>query len=657
MILNKLARLSAIMTVLILISCPLMAANTVPTLSAVAPNADTTAPYIWRTYICTYSDADGYANLKICRLLVNTAVSSNGGGYFLYNRSTNKFFMYKNDGSLVGGITRGTAGIISSENASLDCRRTRVMLSGSTITIAWVVKFNVNMSGKKHNIYVRTEDAAGGVCGFACKGTVTINQLPTLSAITPSSGTTTPNVWRTYTCTYSDADGYANLRLCRLLINTSTSSNGAGYFLYNRSTNKFYMYRNDGSLIGGIARGTTGTISTENALLDCGGTRVTFSANTITIVWKVKFNLTMSGKVQNIYARAEDAVGGVCGFVSKGTVTINQTPTLGTITPTDDSTSPNIWRTYTCRYSDADGYSNLKYCRLLINTSVSSNGGGYFLYNCNTQKFYVYKNDGSATGGITYGAAGIISSENASLNCGITKVTQSSGTITIVWKVKFGTTMSAKTHNIYVRAEDAVGGVCGFAKRGTVTVLAESKPLSETRVAPISLVMFAGTTYTFSKAHAIDIDGSVVTNINTFDWTSDDTSVVTVQKTGLSADGRYNKATLTALKAGTAMIIVAAGGKHAYMSVNVIDNPTNLADRFMEVPLNQDGLTDIPVNEDGYRYMYFYADPGAEYRLDMNATTGHGYVQVSYDQTFGDSYSDVQSGYTDFASEAICRSV
>jgi hypothetical protein len=61
---------------------------------------------------------------------------------------------------------------------------------------------------------------------------------PATVSISPSSGTINQNGFTTYTAVYSDANGYSNLWMGRLLVNTSVSSNGGAYFIYSQNTNR-----------------------------------------------------------------------------------------------------------------------------------------------------------------------------------------------------------------------------------------------------------------------------------------------------------------------------------------------------------------------------------------------------------------------------------
>jgi hypothetical protein len=70
------------------------------------------------------------------------------------------------------------------------------------------------------------------------------NTPPQVGTLTPTSGTTLPNIERAFTTTFIDPDGYTNLRYGAFLINTSINGANCFYGNYNRYENKFYL-RND----------------------------------------------------------------------------------------------------------------------------------------------------------------------------------------------------------------------------------------------------------------------------------------------------------------------------------------------------------------------------------------------------------------------------
>ena len=440
-----------------------------PTLTSVSPASGTVKTGAWKTFACVYSDPNGATDLAMCELLVNATASNNGGARLMYSRSANKFYMRNNAGVLTAGVTRGAAGTLQSENAILDCAGTTVSWSGNNLTVKWKVQFKSAMAGKNCNLYMQASDVSSAIKTWTDKGDCNINGSPTLVSVSPASGTVAVGAWKTFTCVYSDPNGASDLSKCYLLANTSATYSGGAYFFYDRILDKFYMKNNAGTQIGGTVRGTAGTIETENAILDCGATTVTTSGNNLTIAWKVQIKPVMAGKKCNLYMNASDAYVGT-GWIDKGDCIINAPPTLTSISPASGTVQPGVWKTFTAVYSDIDGAADLTKCRLLINNTIASAGGAYFVYDRTTNKLYMNNNAGQQIGGILRGTATTIQSENAILDCAGTTVSWSGNNLTVKWKVQFKSAMAGKNCNLFMQASDALGAVKTWTSKGTVTV-------------------------------------------------------------------------------------------------------------------------------------------------------------------------------------------
>ena len=297
--------------------------NGSPTLVSVSPASGTVATGAWKTFTCVYSDPNGASDLAMCELLVNTTASNNGGARLMYSRSANKLYMRNNAGVLTAGVTKGAAGTLQSENAILDCAGTTVSTSGNNLTVNWKVQFKSAMAGKNCNLYMQASDASSAVKTWTDKGDVKVNASPTLVSASPASGTVAPGVWKTFTCVYSDPNGASDLSMCELLVNITASNNGGARLMYSRSANKLYMRNNAGVLTAGVTRGAAGTLQSENAILDCAGTTVSWSGNNLTVKWKVQFKSAMAGKNSNLFMQASDALGAVKTWTDKGNCTIN----------------------------------------------------------------------------------------------------------------------------------------------------------------------------------------------------------------------------------------------------------------------------------------------------------------------------------------------
>ena len=296
--------------------------NAPPTVTSISPASGYAHTGVWTTFKCVYSDLNKATDLTKCRLIINSKIANAGGAYLIYDRTTNKFYMNNNAGTQVGGIVRGTAKTIQSENAILDCGGTTVTSSGNNLTISWKVQLKPSMTGKHCNLYMMASDVLGTSSACLDKGDCIINTPPVLTSVSPASGSAPPGLWKNFVCTYSDINGVTDLTKCRLLINSTIASAGGAYFTYDRTTNKLYMNNNAGKQIGGVVRGIATTIQSENAILHCSSTTLALSSNSLTIAWRVQFKPSMVGKNCNLYMMATDVSGASQTWTSKGTVKI-----------------------------------------------------------------------------------------------------------------------------------------------------------------------------------------------------------------------------------------------------------------------------------------------------------------------------------------------
>jgi len=448
-----------------------------PTLGTVTPTLSALPIDEWRTITCTYSDADGAANLSMCSLLVNNAVSNIGAAHFVYSQNTNKFYMKNESGALIPstGVVRGSATIIESPNAYLDCRATTVTFTSTSITIAWRFKLKSTMAKKTCSVYARADDDTGLSTGWVPRlSGIYIDNPPTVGNVTPSSGLYPVGAWQTFKCTYSDADGASNLWLLSLLINNGISNSGACHVVYSQNTNKFFMKNAAGALVpeGGVVRGTATTIETDSAVLDCGGSTVTTSGNTITVSWRVKFKAPMTGKTCNLYLQARDDYEVTSPWLSKGTAFVNAPPSLGSVSPSTGESPTGEWKTFRCTYLDPNGATNLWTCSMLVNNAISNTGACHVVYSQNTNKFFMKNAAGALVpaAGVVRGTATTIETENAVLDCSGSTVTISGNAITVNWRVKFKSTMAGKSCQIYTRAEDDFSQVAGWVSKGTTAI-------------------------------------------------------------------------------------------------------------------------------------------------------------------------------------------
>lgn len=118
----------------------------------------------------TYSDADGWENIKYAALLINTRVNGKNCFFGRYNQNSNRLYLRDNDNrKWRGGFTPGSDEIIENSYVLLDCAKTTVSGQGNTLTINWAVTFKNTFINAVRNIYLRVWDDEGASSGWKRK--------------------------------------------------------------------------------------------------------------------------------------------------------------------------------------------------------------------------------------------------------------------------------------------------------------------------------------------------------------------------------------------------------------------------------------------------------------------------------------------------------
>jgi len=155
--------------------------------------------------------------------------------------------------------------------------------------------------------------------------TVTVNNVnrpPLTGAIMPSSGSSWRNQAVRFTTTYSDPDGWQDIKEAYLLINTWVNGARCFYGYYDRNTNKLYMRNNtNAGWLGGYAPGSKTVIENSYVKLNCALTTASGSGNLLAVNWNITFKSTFIG-TKNSYLYVRDKSGASNGWVQKGSWTV-----------------------------------------------------------------------------------------------------------------------------------------------------------------------------------------------------------------------------------------------------------------------------------------------------------------------------------------------
>ena len=415
----------------VLASWTLGSGNIAPVNQSLSPKDAVDRAGTKRLFTAIYRDQNGVADIQNARLQVSNIFDSRFGAQVYYLASTNKLYLYNDAGNaLLGGFAPGSANNISNSQVTLNCAETTVtrLESGLDLQIEWSLTPNASSFQGAKRLYAQATDTAGLRSPFNSQlGTWTLgtNSATSVVYVTPNNPEDAAGTKRTFTTIYEDLDGWADILKARFLITSGTSSSSINslFGFYNRSSNKLYLFSDNGaSALGGFSPGSANIIRNAQGALNCAETTVkVISATQIEIKWSFTPASTFSGIKQLRVAGTDLVESGGSLDATYGTWTLNAYPTsVVSVTPNNAVDSAGATRNFTTIYEDLNGAKDILKARFLITsgTSSSSINSLFGFYNLDTGKLYLIGDDGGTLlGGFAPGSANTISNSQGTLNC------------------------------------------------------------------------------------------------------------------------------------------------------------------------------------------------------------------------------------------------
>jgi uncharacterized repeat protein (TIGR01451 family) len=123
-----------------------------------------------------------------------------------------------------------------------------------------------------------------------------VSSKPALGEVDPSSGSGPTGVTTFFTTTWTDPNGWEDLKQCWFHIGASPSIVGNVTLLYNAVKDKLWLRSDDGSAwTGGYAPESANTLENSQAIVHCGLTTAAGSGDTLTVVWAIEFKPGYTG--------------------------------------------------------------------------------------------------------------------------------------------------------------------------------------------------------------------------------------------------------------------------------------------------------------------------------------------------------------------------
>jgi len=169
--------------------------------------------------------------------------------------------------------------------------------------------------------------------------------------------------------------------------------------------------------------------------------------------------------------RARDGFGFASGWSGSRSLTVNGSPSNGTVSPASGCSGAGVVRRFTTTHTDPNGYNNIQYVHLLLNDRVDGRatiapvGAFYGYYNLNNNHFYI-RNDAN-TAWIDLGVTGsLVDRSNSYVTLKSTSSRSVSGnTLTVYWDLQF---KSGWTENVnaYLYTRDDCNAIDGWEDKG-----------------------------------------------------------------------------------------------------------------------------------------------------------------------------------------------
>ena len=187
---------------------------------------------------------------------------------------------------------------------------------------------------------------------------------------------------------------------------------------------------------------------------------------------------------------------------------MNYAPTAVIVNPSSTTINAGSSIVLSATYKDPNGYSDIAFAGILINTKASASNCLLAYYNRATNKLFIYNDSGTgATGGYAPGSVNIIENSYARLDCSKTSVVKSGNNLVIRWCLVFKSSFPG-AKNIYLWVKDIGKLHNGWVDKGNLTITASPPSVSSITLASTGN-FHQGWPVTI-KANASDPDGDTI---------------------------------------------------------------------------------------------------------------------------------------------------
>jgi hypothetical protein len=470
---------------------------------SVSPSSGTGSSQV---FTFTFSSLNGFADLGWAQMNFSPILGATNACYVHLDRlknfqqqPANQAYLLSDSGDRwIGPVILGRPGSLVNSQCVINAALSAASGTQNDLTVSLAISFNSVFAGQK-TVFMQTRSYSSDLpTGWQARGVWNAtgggSLPPQAISVTPSSGVSQSQV---FSFVYSDPGGYANLSWAQVNWSLPATANGAlsasnsCYIHFDRAGNALWLLNDSGNLwLGPLAVGNPGVLLNGQCFVD--GPRSSWSGAGTNLTLNVAMTFIESVQTtRNIYTQVENSAilrnGGTCyspsptplgcwGLMGTWTVpgtTVNHPPSPVSVVPGLGAGSK---QSFTFQYSDSDGFRDLPWAQVNINSSLSPSAACYFHFDRTSNAIWLLNDTGSGwLGPAVLGNLDSVRNSQCYINAQSSAANGTGTDLTLQVSLTFFPAF-AGVKNIYMQTEDINRVASGWKQRGSWTSVAGNSP-------------------------------------------------------------------------------------------------------------------------------------------------------------------------------------
>lgn len=432
-----------------------------------------------QTFSFVFSDPNGGADITSANIILNnleTAVDGSHACFLYYDRVSNSVLLAADSGAgFVGGVTPGASQTVENSQCQLSGSGSSAITSGDRLTLSVALVFKPAFAGTKHWFVYAADHGGLTTPGYQVLGSWTVPGLsppspPRVTSMAPVSGAGSS---QTFTFSFSDPNGYADISSANIILNTAVDGSRACFLYYDRTSNTLLLAGDSGAgFVGGIIPGAPQSVQNSQCQLSGSGSSVVNSGESITLSIAFTFKPAFAGtKKWFVYAADKEGLTTpgyqvLGGWTVPGALAASP-PQVTSVTPVSGAGAS---QTFSFVLSDPNGNEDINSANLILNTSIDGSNA-CFLYYARASNIILLATDSGLgfVGGVTPGEPKVVQNSQCQLSGSATSAIASGNKITLTVGLVFTSAFAgAKSWFVYV-ADNGGLTTAGYQALGSWT--------------------------------------------------------------------------------------------------------------------------------------------------------------------------------------------